>query len=80
MRTTIRINDQLLTEAKKVAISSNMTLSTLVENALKEMLGRRQKKKERPKVELVTYKGRGLQRGVDLDDSASLLEFMEEHE
>ncbi|MEJ2585989.1 MAG: type II toxin-antitoxin system VapB family antitoxin [Deltaproteobacteria bacterium] len=78
MRTTVRINDRLLNEAKKMALSSNMTLSGLVENALREMLSRRQNHTEKPKVELITFKGRGLKHGVDLDDTAALLELMEE--
>ncbi len=77
MRTTIRINDRLLEEVKKLALSSNITLSALVENALREMLSRRQKNKEKPRVELITFKGRGLKHGVDLDDTAALLELME---
>ncbi|MFP3911065.1 MAG: type II toxin-antitoxin system VapB family antitoxin [Desulfobacteraceae bacterium] len=77
MRTTVRIEDRLLNEAKKVALSSNMTLSGLVENALREMLSRRQNNTEKPKIELITFKGRGLKHGVDLDDSAALLDLME---
>jgi len=78
MRTTIRIDDRLLNDVKKLALSSQMTLSALVENALREMLARRQMTGEKPKVELVTFKGRGLRHGVDLDDTAALLELMEE--
>lgn len=78
MRTTIRIDDRLLKEVKKLALSSDITLSGLVENALREMLARRQKTKEKPKLELITFKGRGLRHGVDLDDTAALLELMEE--
>lgn len=77
MRTTIRIEDRLFNEAKKMALSSNMTLSGLVENALREMLSRRQNNTEKPKIELITFKGRGLKHGVDLDDSAALLDLME---
>lgn len=78
MRTTIRINDQLLNEVKRLAVSSNTTLSGLVENALKEMLFRRQQNSEKPSVKLATFKGRGLKHGVDLDDTAALQEVMEE--
>lgn len=67
----------MLNEAKKMALSSNMTLSGLVENALREMLSRRQNNTEKPKIELITFKGRGLKHGVDLDDSAALLDLME---
>lgn len=78
MRTTIRIDDRLLNEVKKRALSANMTLSSLVENALREMLSRRQNNTEKPKMTLITFKGRGLKHGVDLDDTAALSELMEE--
>ena len=78
MRTTIRIDDRLLNEVKKLALSSNSTFSGVVENALREMLSQRQKTQEKPKIKLVTFKGRGLRHGVDLDDTAALLEVMEE--
>ncbi len=77
MRTTIRINDNLLNDAKKLAVSSNTTLSALIETALKEMLFRRQQKGAKTRTQLVTFKGRGLKHGVDLDDSASLVDLME---
>jgi predicted transcriptional regulator len=49
MRTTFRIDDQLVNETNKLALSSNITLSGLVGDALREMLSRRQQHKEKPK-------------------------------
>jgi hypothetical protein len=77
MRTTVNIDDHLLMKAKKIAVSSNSTLSSLVETALKEMLNRRSPTPKKKKIKLVTYRGRGLRHGVDLDDSAALLDLME---
>jgi hypothetical protein len=77
MRTTIRINDHLLNEVKKLALEYNMSLSELIETALKDMLGRRQKYRFQGAVQLPTFKGKGLKHGVDLDDTAALLELME---
>lgn len=76
MRTTIRIDDQLLREARQAAASSGRTLSELIEGALRETLARRRAMKGRERVGLPTFKGRGLRVGVDLDDSAALLDFM----
>ena len=42
MRTTIRIDDHLLNQAKKIALDSNMSLSALLENALREMIYKQQ--------------------------------------
>lgn len=77
MRTTIRIDDHLLSEAKKMAVSSNLTLSSLVETAIKEMLSKRQQRPIKSPAKLVTYKGHGLKHGVDLDDSAAMVDLME---
>lgn len=77
MRTTIRIDDNLLTLAKKAALDSKSTLTTLIEDALKEKLFRKETKLDLKEVKIVTFKGKGLLPGVDLDDSSSLLELME---
>jgi len=77
MRTTIRIDDNLLNEAKQAALVSNTTLSAVVETALREMLHRRRHTADRKPVELLTFRGRGLMPGVDLDDGAALLDLME---
>ena len=60
MRTTIRINEHLLSEAKKLAIENNASLSAPIETALKEMMGRRQQNGSKEPVQLPTFKGKGL--------------------
>lgn len=78
MRTTIRLDDALLVEAKAAAAARGTTLTALVEDALRESLARRRNAHDRPLVELPTFRGEGgLRPGVDLDDSAALLELME---
>ena len=78
MRTTIRIDDNLLTLAKKAALESKSTLTAIIEDALREKLFRKEVKSDSEKVRIITFKGKGLLTGVDLDDSSSLLELMEE--
>ena len=78
MRTTIRLDDALLVEVKQIAARSDKTLTAVIEDALREMLGRQRKTEERTPVSLTTVSGGGLQPGVDLDDSAALLALMEE--
>jgi hypothetical protein len=81
MRTTIRLPDDLLREAKKRAAERGTTLARLFEDALREALLReRGAAAARPPVALVTVRGRGTQPGVDLEDSAALLELMESGE
>lgn len=78
MRTTIKIDDQLLAEARRQAAASGRTLNAVVEDALREALARRERDRGGRRVELPTFKGSRLLPGVDLDDSAALLERMEE--
>lgn len=76
MRTTIRLDDDLLRAAKRRAAESNRTLTAVIEDALRIVLASREAAPgARP--ELPTFKGTGLQAGVDIDDSAALLELME---
>jgi hypothetical protein len=76
MRTTIRLDDQLLTEVKQLAAQNGQTMTAIIEEALRQMLASRQQMVQRPLVELITVSGKGLQPGIDLDDSAALLDLM----
>jgi hypothetical protein len=78
MRTTIRLDDDLLTQLKQLAARSKKTLTSVIEESLRETLARQQEIKERTPVNLRTVPGNGLQPGVDLDDSAALLSLMEQ--
>ena len=73
----MRLDDQLLTEAKKIAAETGRTLTAVIEDSLRETLARRTRASRPSKVRLTTFGGRGLQPGIDLDDSASLLDYME---
>jgi hypothetical protein len=79
MRTTINIEDALLAEAKQVAARTGRSLAAVVEDALRESLHRRQRTARRD-VELPVFGEGGMQAGVDLDDSAALLDLMEQDE
>jgi len=77
MRTTIRFDDQLLVQAKKLAAERGVTLTALLEDSLRETLSRRKPAPGRSKVRLTTAGSGGVMPHVDLDDSAALLELME---
>ena len=77
MRTTVRLDPHLLAEAKKRAAASGTTLTALLEQALRESLARREVKAAARPLRLKTFKGNGLRAGVDLDDSAALLDLMD---
>lgn len=77
MRTTIRIDEQLLKEAKHLAIRRGKSLTSIIEDALRESLARQHDSGQRKRIHLITFSGKGLLPGVDLDDSAALLDLME---
>jgi hypothetical protein len=77
MRTTLRLDERLLVETKKVAMETGRTMTAVIEDALRQMLAQQKQLAERPPVYLTTVDGEGLQPGVDLDDSAALLDLME---
>jgi Arc/MetJ family transcription regulator len=78
MRTTIRLDDELLRAAKQRAVETGQTLTAVIEDALRQALARRLVGEPSPRIELPVSRGGGaLQPGVDLDDSAALLELME---
>jgi Ribbon-helix-helix protein, copG family len=77
MRATIRLDDQLLAEAKERAARQGITLGAVIEQALRETFDRGQEHSPRQPVKLPTWGHGGLRPGIDLDDSASLLDLME---
>ena len=78
MRTTIRLDEELLTRAKAYASRSGRTLTRVIEDALRVLLERAEPSKRSKPFKIVPFKGGGgLLPGVDLDDSASLLDIME---
>lgn len=63
MRTTVTIDDGLLEDAKRRAEQLDITLSALIEDALRERLTKPQTSRK-PKFRLVTFGGDGLQPGM----------------
>lgn len=76
MRTTIRLDDDLLARAKRTAAERGTTLTALIEDALRRVLAPGSASQgDRPP--LPTFRGDGLQPGVDLDDTVALLDLMD---
>ena len=72
------MNDRLLVEAKKLAAETGRTLTAVIEDSLRETLARRGRHGQADQVRLSTFRGKGLQPGVDLDDTAALLDLMDQ--
>lgn len=77
MRTTMNLPDDLLAELKKAAAESHRTVTAVVEDALRETLTRRKRRRHARSAEIPTFGKLGLHPGIDLDDSAALLDLME---
>jgi hypothetical protein len=72
MRTTIRLNEELLNRARRRAAEENRTLTSLIEEGVALVLaGRGGGRRTRVTLPVSRSTG-GLQPGVDLNDAASL--------
>jgi len=79
MRTTLRIDDELMKEAKGIAAASGRTLTEVIDDLLRESLARRKRNQRRGRVTLpVGEAGHALHPGLNLDDTDGLIRAMEE--
>ncbi|HJR71368.1 MAG TPA: DUF2191 domain-containing protein [Gammaproteobacteria bacterium] len=79
MRTTVRLDEALLERARQEAARRGVTLTSLIEQGLLLALRRPLKRSKRVVVTLPECRaGGGVLPGVDLDDSASVLDRMDE--
>jgi hypothetical protein len=78
MRTTVNLPDELVRRAKKIAAESRTTLTALIEEGLHEAIARRKRRSRGEPLRLSTYGAKGPLPGVDLDDSAALLDLMDD--
>jgi len=76
MRTTVRLNDDLLKEVRRYAAERNTTMTRIIEEALREKLARKSGA-TRQRFTLRTFNGGGLQPGVNLDDNAGTRDSMD---
>jgi len=77
VRTTIRIDEHLLREAKKLAATTGRTLTAVIEDALREVLARQSVQQTLPPYRIQTFRGDGTMPGVDLNNTASLWDLMD---
>jgi hypothetical protein len=78
MRALLDLDEKLLAAAEREAARRGQTLSALIELALSTFVTPNRGTKPSPaRASLPTFRGQGLRPGVNLDDSAALLELME---
>jgi predicted transcriptional regulator len=76
-RTTVRLDEHLLSQAKQLAAKTGQTLTVVIEEALRLRLAASRRRSSPVKVTLPSCGVGGVLPGVDLDDSASLSELMD---
>ncbi|HTU03940.1 MAG TPA: ribbon-helix-helix protein, CopG family [Trebonia sp.] len=54
-RTTFRIDEEILAEAKALAARQHRSLNSVMEEALRRMIKSANERQDRPRVQLVTY-------------------------
>ena len=78
MRTTVRLPDGLLNQVKREAEQRGETVTALIEQGLRLVLAQTRTTSQKEPVKLpVSAVGGGVLPGVDLNDSAALLDVME---
>ena len=79
MRTTVRLDEGLLREAKAEALRRGETLTTLIEKGLRLVLAASRRNARGAAVKLpVSSATGGTRPGVDLDDSDALLDRLDQ--
>lgn len=79
MRTTVRLDEGLLEQARREAARRGVTLTALIEQGLRMALRRPRPSSRAERVELpVSRAAGGVRPGINLDDSADLLDRMDD--
>lgn len=81
MRTTLVIDDALHAELKRLAASSNRTLTDVLEDAIRSLLADVGTSRTQPPAAFPVFDGGarpGTLPGVDLDDNSALLDLLDQ--
>jgi len=76
MRTTLTIDSQVLAAFKRRSAETHRTLSSLIEDALREHLSRGRDAAATKPVEFPIVGGHGVSPGVDLSSSSGIAEYL----
>ncbi len=71
------MRDELYAEVRKHAARDDRTITSVIEEALREHLRSHAAASDRPPFRVDVIQGRGLQPGVDLSDNAALADLMD---
>lgn len=76
MRTTVRLNEDLLARLKQYAAQRNRTMASVLEDAVRQLLDRQEPLLPRQTIDLVVFTGDGLMPGIDIDNSRTWKEVL----
>ena len=79
MRTTLSMDQYLLTQLKQIAAGEHRSLAALVNEALRDAVAQRLRPVPQPPVELPVFGSGGVAQGIDLSNTRALLEYAEEN-
>jgi hypothetical protein len=78
MRTTVRLDEGLLRQAKAAAAREGETVTSLIERGLRLVLASSRRRPRRARVTLPVSRAKGGTRpGVNLDDSSAVLDILD---
>ena len=77
MRTTLTLQGNLLDYVRRRAAEEHCTMASIIEDALRRERALKAERKERRPLRLPVFGGRGVRPGVNLDNTAELLDRME---
>ena len=78
MRTTVRLDDALLEQARREAARRHETMTALIEQGLRQILAQSRRPRGKKRISLpVSRNGGGTLPGVDLNNNPALLDVME---
>ena len=78
MRTTVRLEDSLLREAKLRAAEQGITLTKLIDESLRERLSAQPQPQKVRRFRLRSFGKGGIRPGVNLDDNRAVRDLMDE--
>jgi Ribbon-helix-helix protein, copG family. len=78
MRTTIRLPDQLYREVRRRAADEKRTVTSFIEESLRDRLAARLEHEATARFTVDAFVGTGTLPGVDLTNSAALIDHMEQ--
>jgi hypothetical protein len=77
VRTMVILDDEVHRSAKAYASRRGTTLSSVIEEALREKLSTRRGRRPAHRVKLPTFRGDGLMPGLSLDDMGTIYDRMD---